>query len=83
MTQAFADDGDIGIVVVRQTGPTVTGHIGGQFVGNAGQLGEFLQLPIVIGEPVAILAIGFVGMLMRQDGKDIIRVVGMIAMDNL
>ena len=83
VAQAFADDGNIGIAVVRQAGPTMTGHIGGQFVGDAGQLGEFLQLPVVIGELVTIPAIGFVGMLMRQDGKDIVRVVGTITVDNL
>ena len=83
VTQPFADDGHIGMAVIGQARPTVTGHIGRQLVGNACQLGEFLQLAVVIGEPVAILAIGFVGMLMRQDGKNIVRVVGTIAVDNL
>ena len=83
VTQPFADDGYIGMAVIGQARPTVTGHIGRQLVGNACQLGEFLQLAVVIGEPVAILAIGFVGMLMRQDGKNIVRVVGTIAVDNL
>ena len=83
VTQPFADDGYIGMAVIGQARPTVTGHIGRQLVGNTCQLGEFLQLTVVIGEPVAILAIGLVGTAAGEDGKDIVRVAGIVATDYL
>jgi len=83
VTQPFADDGYIGMAVIGQARPTVTGHIGRQLVGNTCQLGEFLQLTVVIGEPVAILAIGFVGTAAGEDGKDIVRAAGIVATDYL
>lgn len=83
MAQPFADNGHIGITVVCQAGPAVTGHIGSEFVGNACQLGEFLQLAVVVGQPVAVLAVCLVGVVAGEDGKDIVGVVGLVATDNL
>ena len=80
--QPLADDGHIGILTVSQTCPAVTRDIGREFMGDSRQTSQFLQLTVVIGQPVAVLPIGFFGRLFGEYGKKIVRLVRMIATDD-
>ena len=80
--QPLADDGHIGIAVIGQACPAVTRDIGREFMGDSRQTSQFLQLTVVIGQPVAVLPIGFFGRLFGEYGKEIVRLVRVIATDD-
>ena len=82
MPQPLADDRNIRILLVCQTGPTMTGHIRGELASNAGLLPDILQYLIIIAQLFLVLLVGFFRVGTGQERENIIGIGGAVTIDD-